>query len=135
MEAYAERIAAEKGLKIVEISLRATNADKHRMFYEAGVEEFLSLVKHAEYVVTNSYHGLAFAMQMRRPFTVFTREGAESKIYELLDWVGLGDRKATAADCDVPLGVDFGCMEEALVGLRTSSLSFLRQELDLLGVC
>ena len=32
MEAYAERIAAEKGLKIIEISLRATNAEKHRMF-------------------------------------------------------------------------------------------------------
>ena len=47
MEAYAEKIATENGWKIVEISLRATNAEKpnHQMFYEAGVEEFLSLVK------------------------------------------------------------------------------------------
>ena len=49
MEAYAEKLAAENGWKIVEISLRAKNAEKtnRRMFYEAGVEEFLSLTKYA----------------------------------------------------------------------------------------
>lgn len=60
MEEYAEKIAAENGWKIIEISLRATNAEKpnRRMFYEAGVEEFLSLVKYAECVITNSFHGM-----------------------------------------------------------------------------
>ena len=53
MEEYADKIAKENGWKVVEISLRATNADRHQMFYEAGVEEFLSLVKNAEVVVTN----------------------------------------------------------------------------------
>ena len=56
MEEYADKIAKENGWKVVEISLRATNADRHKMFYEAGVEEFLSLVKNAEVVVTNSFH-------------------------------------------------------------------------------
>ena len=39
MEKYAEKIADKNGWKIVEISLRATNAEKpsRRMFYEAGV--------------------------------------------------------------------------------------------------
>lgn len=81
MEAYAERIAKEKGLKVVEISLRATNAEKgHIMRYDAGVEEFLSIVKHSAFVVTNSFHGLIFAVQYRRPMVVFTREQADSKI-------------------------------------------------------
>ena len=38
MEEYADKIAKENGWKVVEISLRATNADRHQMFYEAGVE-------------------------------------------------------------------------------------------------
>ena len=45
MEQYAERMAEEKGLKLVEISIRSNNAEKgHIMRYDAGVEEFLSLV-------------------------------------------------------------------------------------------
>ena len=56
MEDFAEKTAKKNGWKIVEISLRAVNSEKgHRMFYEAGVEEFLSLIKYAEYIVTNSF--------------------------------------------------------------------------------
>lgn len=93
MEAYAEKIATENGWKIVEISLRATNAEKpnRRMFYEAGVEEFLSLVKYAECVITNSFHGMIFAVQYCRPFYVFSREQCDTKITELLDLFGLSD--------------------------------------------
>ena len=48
--------------------LRATNFYKHKMAYNTGVEEFLSLVKHAEYIVTNSYHGGIFSIQYRKNF-------------------------------------------------------------------
>ena len=75
MEAYAVRLAREKGLRVVEISLRATNVEKgHTMRYDAGVEEFLALVRDAAYVVTNSFHGLIVAVHYRRPFVVFSRE-------------------------------------------------------------
>jgi len=43
----------------------------HIMAYDAGVEEFLSLVKNAEYVVTNSFHGLIFSVQFKRNFMSF----------------------------------------------------------------
>lgn len=90
MEAYAEKLAAENGWKIVEISLRAKNAEKtnHRMFYEAGVEEFLSLTKYAECVVTNSLHGTIFAVQYSKPLCVFSREQCDTKIKELLAFNG-----------------------------------------------
>lgn len=135
MEAYAERLACERGCDVVEISLRATNADLgHDMRYDAGVEEYLALVRDAEYVVTNSYHGLAFALQMHTPFTVFTREQAGSKISELLDWVGLCDRSASSADCDVWPEMRFEDVDARLEAIREHSLSFLRTELGLLGV-
>lgn len=84
---YADKLAAEKGWKVVDISLRAENASSHLMYYHAGVEEFLSLVKHAEYVVTNSFHGLIFAAQYERPMKIFMREAANSKIEEVLQVV------------------------------------------------
>lgn len=95
MDAFAERLAAEKGWRIVEISLRAENAKKHRTFYEAGVGEFLSLVKYAQFVVTNSFHGMIFSIQFNRDFYVFSRGQCDSKILELLELLGLSSKLLT----------------------------------------
>ena len=133
MESYAERLAKEKGWKIVEISLRATNAEKEnrRMFYEAGVEEFLSLVKYAECVITNSFHGMIFAVQYRKPFYVFSREQCDTKITELLALFGLSDRIITAENQkDKPLEqIDYAAVHGRITDKREQSLKFLHLEL------
>ena len=134
MEAYADHVAERLGCRVVDISLRATNAERgHVMRYDAGVEEFLALVKGARYVVTNSFHGLIFAAQMHTPFSVFSREQADTKISQLLAWLGLSGRAMADGGEDVPLEMGFDEMEGRLVGLRESSLAYLRSGLRLLG--
>lgn len=134
MEAYADRVAERLGCKVVDISLRAINAEHgHVMRYDAGVEEFLALTKEARYVVTNSFHGLIFAAQMHTPFSVFSREQADTKISQLLAWLGLSNRAMVSGDEDVPLEMSFNDMESRLAGLRESSLGYLRGGLRLLG--
>lgn len=132
MEMYTERMAMENGWKLVDISLRATNADKgHLMRYEAGVEEFLSLVKNAEYVVTNSFHGMIFSVQFRRPFVIFSREQCDNKIEELLDLFGIRDRMLVTGEeqfTDIP----YETVHQKITVARQSSLDFLRMELGLL---
>lgn len=126
MEQYAEGVARQLDCRVVEISLRAVNEDKgHIMRYDAGVEEYLSLVKHARYMVTNSYHGLIFAAQMHTPFTIFSREQADRKIDALLEWIGLSDRKLVSSDESIELDMSFEDMEERLVTLRADSLAYL----------
>jgi hypothetical protein len=79
MEAYAIDLAKKNGWRIVEISLRATNAERgHEMRYDAGVEEFIGLVKHASYVVTNSYHGMIVAIHYKKSFDIFSREQCDT---------------------------------------------------------
>lgn len=133
MEAYAEKLARENGWKIIEISLRATNADKsnRRMFYEAGVEEFLSLVKYAECVITNSFHGMIFAVQYERPFYVFSREQCDTKITELLELFGLSDRMVTPAKYEnkITQKIDYAMVHKRIEGARKESLAFLQMEL------
>ena len=130
MEAYADKIAKENGWKVIEISLRADNADKHRMFYEAGVEEFLSLVKHAEHVVTNSFHGLIFSVQFKRKFSVFSREQADTKIFELLSLFGLnGQLKITGCENEVE-EIDYERVHSRIEEARRNSLQFLQMELE-----
>lgn len=134
MDAYADRMAERLGCKVVDISLRATNAELgHVMRYDAGVEEFLALTKGARYVVTNSFHGLIFAAQMHTPFSVFSREQADTKISQLLSWLGLESRAMTRGDEDVSLEMDFADMEARLAALREASLGYLRGGLRLLG--
>lgn len=124
MEACAEELARANGWKIVDISLRAVNAERgHKMAYAAGVEEFLSLVKHAEYVVTNSFHGLIFSVQFRRPFSVFVREQSSSKINEVLSLFGLGHHS---------INVDYDAVHRNIESARAEAMSFLKMELDML---
>ena len=133
MTEYAERLAKENGWKIIDISLRATNAERgHQMFYEAGVEEFLSLVRHAEYVVTNSFHGMIFSVQYRRPFVVFSREQCDTKIEELLALFGLSDRMLVNGTETFRSEIDYNAVHANIAAARKDSIWFLTKELELL---
>ncbi len=132
MEAYAEKLARENDLHIVDISLRATNAERgHQMFYEAGVEEFLSLVKHAQYIVTNSFHGMIMSVQYKRPFVIFSREQCDTKITELLELFGLSDRMLINGNENCK-AVDYASVHERIEKARVQALDFLKMELSLL---
>ncbi|MBQ4614965.1 MAG: polysaccharide pyruvyl transferase family protein [Akkermansia sp.] len=126
---YADKKAKELGCKVIDISLRATNADKHRMFYEAGVEEFLSLVHHAELVVTNSFHGMIVAVHYQRPFVIFSREQCDTKIDEVLSLLGLTDRKLVSGEETLAADIDYKLVHNRTSAARPHSLQFLAQEL------
>lgn len=133
MSAYAERLAAENNWEIIEISLRATNAERHRMFYEAGVEEFLSLVKHAQFIVTNSFHGMIFSIQYCKNFSIFSREQCDSKITELLDSFDLSHRLMVTGFEKMPTNIDYTDINEKIKTARKHSLEFLKYELELIN--
>lgn len=132
MEEYADKMADQHGWKIIDISLRATNAERgHIMRYDAGVEEFLSLVKNAEYVVTNSFHGMIFSVQFRRPFVIFSREQCDNKIEELLELFGLRDRMLVTGT-EIFKDINYNDVHDRISAARKESLEFLKMELELL---
>lgn len=134
MEQYAERMAEEKGLKLVEISIRSNNAEKgHIMRYDAGVEEFLSLVKHAECVITNSFHGVIFAVQLRTPFYCFSREQGDTKIGEVLDLFGLNNRIMITGTESVPQKIDYDVVHQRIAEARKPAEDYLRYAIGLLA--
>lgn len=134
MEAFAEKIARDNGWTIVEISLRSTNSAKgHKMFYEAGVEEFLSLVKYSEYVITNSFHGLIFAVQYRKQLAVFSRESGDNKIAEVLELFDLKECLLPKAPSVIPQIHDYDAVHARINTARETSLDFLTKELNLLN--
>lgn len=133
MEQYAEQMARQKGVKVVEISIRATNAEKgHIMRYDAGVEEFLSLVKHAECVITNSFHGVIFAVQFRTPFYCFSREQGDTKIGEVLDLFGLSDRIMIDGLEKISSKIDYDIVHSRIAVARKTSENYLKNALSLI---
>lgn len=134
MESFAEQMAKEKGLKIVEISLRATNAEKgHIMMYEAGVEEFLSLIKYAECIVTNSFHGIIMSVQFRKLFYGFSREQCDNKTQELTELIGLKNRMLVTGDEECPNTIDYDKVHALIDVVRKDSIAFLSNELTVLS--
>lgn len=133
MEEYADAIAKKNGWKVVDISIRATNADRHTMRYDAGVEEFLSLVRHCECMVTNSFHGIIFSTLFRRPFYCFSREQGDKKIGELLTLLGLENRLMIDGNEPVSGSIDFDNVHQHIQGIRAFSLDFLKYELQLIA--
>lgn len=133
MEQYAEQLAKDKGLKFVEISIRSTNIEKgHIMRYDAGVEEFLSLVKYAECVVTNSFHGVILATQFRTPFYCFSREQGDTKIGELLNLFGLKNRIMIDGTEKVEEEIDYDAVHQRIAEARKTAEEYLRYALSLL---
>lgn len=128
MEAYADYLAKKHNLEVIEISLRAINNNKHKMFYEAGVEEFLGLVKNAEYVITNSYHGIIFSMIFEKEFIGFSREQCGNKIRELLLKVGLEDRLIVNGD-ETMKEINYLDVKDRINDFRKESLKYLERQL------
>lgn len=129
MQSFAEQMAAGQGIKIIEISLNAQNADRHMMRYDAGVEEFLGLVKNAAMVVTNSFHGMIFAVQFRRPFYIFSRQLCDTKIAELLALFGLENRMLHTGNEVICETIDYDTVHNRIAEARKQSLDLLKKEL------
>ena len=55
---------------------------------DASPEEFISLIKHAKYVLTDSFHASVFSIIYKKEFFIFERKefkGMSSRIYSLLE--------------------------------------------------
>lgn len=87
------KIAKAKNLKVISYSdnvFRDQYADKTIYFVDPG--DVLSLIYHADYVVTNSFHGTAFSINLNRQFWVYMPSKFSTRISSILDLCGLSSR-------------------------------------------
>ena len=130
MDEYANQMAEKYGCKIVEISLRSRNKDKHIMYYQAGIEEFLSLIKYSENVITNSLHASIFSIIFHKPISFFERENAGNKVKELFDQYGLQEmRVLPGAEPMIRKKHDYKKVDDLIEANRSNSIEFLRKAL------
>ena len=93
----ANEVAKKKGLKIIEVSglRKGLKINNHKIIYSAGVEDFLSLLYHADYVVTDSFHGTAFSILFHKSFITIPHKTRGGRMKTLLGKANLLDRMTT----------------------------------------
>lgn len=98
--------------------------------WDVGPSEFLSLVKYAEHVYTDSFHGTVFSILFHKQFTVFERAhkagkvSMNSRITDLLKTFGLSDRLSNDALL-TSQNIDYNQVEPILCKLRKESKDWL----------
>lgn len=84
---WVKKLAQKHNLKIVDIN------KYFNKYFSAGPLEFVSLIKNATLVCTNSFHGHAFSICLEKPFVSFpSTKSTNSRITTILKLTGLEHR-------------------------------------------
>lgn len=141
---FAERLREKTGYKIVSLN----HADEYVKYsdifadetpYDIDPSEFLNLIRNAEYVCTDSFHGTVFSLINNKKFFVFRRYNKKSKVStnsrldSLLEIVNLKERLLEGNE-DVQVWmdkeIDYVAVDEKLEAFREESKAFLRGALE-----
>lgn len=133
-EQFTRKKAEELGLERVLLMPQWRNLFRPGVnCYDAGPEEFVSLLAGASLVCTDSFHGTAFSVLLNRPFIVGQAEPfTDDRIATFLGAVGLTEREIDPADPVVPelLQVDFTSANQALQELRRRDGQWLQETIE-----
>ena len=120
------KVAKEKKCKIVYTGSYAYIAKDVKTIYDAGVEDFLSLIDHAEAVVTNSFHGTAFSIIYEKQFLSARVATTGSRAESLLNLLGLNSQYVLDVNERFSLQIDYTKVNSILLEERKKSLDYLK---------
>lgn len=124
----AKQLAKEKNLKIVEIVNNPYTIKKNKlMLFNAAPSEFINLVKNAEYVITNSFHGTIFSIIFKKNFYTIASRTRNSRITNLLSTFELNDRLLAEDSKDFTRDIiNYDKVDSLIKKEREISLSYLK---------
>lgn len=127
------KVAKKFNLKIVAIDqdpFLLYKTDQH--YRDASPLEYMSLMNSASFVVTNSFHGTAFATNFGIPFVSIKPESGTNRIKGFLGNLGLGDRlveNMTDLDDILLKEIDFEPVHIKLDQYKQNTLRYLERAL------
>lgn len=116
----------EKGLKVIDLL-----DIKNRDFYTVAPDEFLWLIHHAEFIITNSFHSIVFSIIYRKQFWTIRRKDSlksmNSRITSLLELFDISTRDLSEIDFETL--ISYGEIEKTIESERTKSKQYLENML------
>lgn len=138
---FANQLKKRTGKKIVAIPhldeyIKEDNQFGDLRLYDVSPENFISLIRFASYVCTDSFHGTVFSILNKKKFATFPRYSSKSKasansrILGLFDILDLRDHFFSENDSVEKLvnqEMNFDLCEKKIASERESSISFLNE--------
>lgn len=99
---------------------------------DVGPREFLSLVKYASFIVTNSFHGTVFSTLYQKPFVSAIKNEVDPRRASLMKQFGLSNHLMSpqTLNLDLIYKTDFSEVEKHISPLREHSLHYLFSALE-----
>lgn len=91
----------------------------------AGPLEFMRLVRDAEYVVSSSFHGVAFSIVYQKQFIAKLHHKKE-RVKSLLNQLGISDGLVDALESEKENMISYANVEERLEDMRNQSNQYLK---------
>lgn len=126
------KIAQRKGLKVVTFSWgywRDEYADITIRYANPG--NFLSLMMYADYVMTNSFHGTAFSINLNKRFWSYLPSAFTTRVTSIMDLCGVSCRVLSNEITDEAIdeNIDYELVNKILDLERQKALNFLKEAL------
>ena len=123
----ARELARKDGLSIVYTGLMSYKFDDVIPKLDVGVEDFLSLIQNAEYIITNSFHGTCFSTQFKKRFVSVKIESTGTRARDFLKSVGLEERLIDGKEeiSVIDTAIDYENVNKRLNKMRTTSINYL----------
>ena len=125
----AKKLAKKNNYKIVVMMYSFKWSPKIKYEWSLNPQKFLSLFMNAEYIITNSFHGTAFAINFNKIF--FTelqnnKHKVNSRLFNILTLFNLENRLITKKNLENPdTEINYNTTNKILEKERTKSLKYL----------
>lgn len=128
-----QELAEKTGMKIVVVGGNPLKKLKQRdqgIEYAVDIspEEWLYLLHHARYVVTNSFHGTAFSINFRKDFYVEFSSLTNSRLTYIVKTLGLTSQ-VVGKEAISGAAADYTVADKVLPAMRNASLDYLTEAL------
>lgn len=122
--AVAEKVAEAMGLSII------VKQAGRKVKKEGTIEDWFAEFRDADYVVTDSFHGMVFSIIFNKPFSiVMNPNGGNDRYLSLLSQLGLMERIVSDELQPVFSAIDWSDVNHRLTELRKASFEFLKTNL------
>lgn len=125
----AKQISKQKQMKVyyVHPTCLKTSEKKFSQLYDVGPLEYLSLIDHAQYIVTNSYHAIAFSCIFGKKAIHLADISLGNRVFDLLNAIEVYQQNGIYE-------FDAANIARRIDMMRHASLSELQLMIDKLGV-
>lgn len=119
---FVNKLKQKTGLPVIYLSISPRIQRGVKTIYDASPDEFLGWIYHAKYVVTGSFHGTAFSLNLEKQF-YFEPFGMEGRIGNLVRLAGVLDRNIECVDLDKD--IEYSVVSKRLAKEREWSIQWL----------